>query len=184
MLGKLAVVVSISIGCLGFAGGSASATTVAPPKPGSISCAVNGSIKVVYPILQPTIANVVISGNVSNCTYNGIPVAFIGGATRTVDRVDRTKVCSVLTNGGSFGKDITRLTAAGTTVTVATIKVTLSPAVPSGSGSEIDLDGSLTTVSLTVSVHASIVTDQPVSALCGGTTNTLNYTGHISLSWT
>jgi hypothetical protein len=184
MLGKLAVVLSISIGCLGFAAGSASATAVVPPKAGSISCAVNGSVTVGYPTLQPTIANVVVFGKISNCTYNGIKVPFVGGGTYTIAHVDRTKVCSVLTNGGSFGKDITKVTAFGTTVTLATIKVTLSPAVPSGSGSAINLDGSLTTLSLTVSVHASIVSDQPVGALCGGATNTLNYSGNLSLSWT
>jgi hypothetical protein len=183
MLRKIAAALTISVASFGLLGtGSAGALSL-PPGNGSIACSVAGTVKVARSVVHPTVSHLTISGAVSNCTYNGVAIPFAGGATRTVAVGDPAKWCAVLSQGGTIARSVTRVVAFGHVVGVVSATGTLSPAVPSGSGSAISIDGSFVAKTVTVNGHVSVQTDRPVADLCAGATS-LSFTGTVSADWT
>lgn len=172
----------VCIATLGLYGTESASALRLPPGNGAIACDVNGGVTVARSIRVGT-ARVKISGAVSNCTYNGTPIPFAGGTSRTVVVGNPTQICNALNQGGTIGKSVTKVVAFGHVVGTLNLSVTLSPAAPSGPGSAIELDGSFVANKITVQGHASVQTDRPVADLCNGA-KSLTYTGSVQASWT
>lgn len=183
MLRKLATVLTIGVASFGLFGTTPAGALKLPTGNGSIACSVQGSVNVARSMGSPTVSQLRISGAVSNCTYNGVAVPFAGGATRTVAIGNPAKWCSVLNQGGTITRSVTRVVAFGHVIGVVSGTGTLSPATPSGSGSALSIDGSIAGRNITVAVHLSIQTDRPVADLCAGA-KSLQYSGTASATWT
>jgi hypothetical protein len=183
-LRRISVVLVVALASFGIGGSTPAGALTLPPGNGEIACDVAGSVKIVRSVLRPDVARLRIAGRVSNCTYNGTPIPFAGGVSRTVAVSDPATICAVLTNGGTLARSVTRVVAFGSVVGSVSLWVTVSPAVPSGSGSAIDIDGTATVNGITIEVHASVQTDRPVTDLCNGTATYVLYTGGVTASWT
>lgn len=184
MLRRLAVLVCVTTASFGALGsGSAGATITLPPGNGSAVCAVSGNVKVVRSLLNPTVSRLRITGSLSGCSFNGNPIPWTGGTTRTVAVGDPTKWCTALTQGGTIARSVTKVVVLGTVVLQVSVNLTLSPATPSGPGSALELDGTISTSAVTVRVHALVQTDRPVADLCSGATG-FGFAGSVSGSWT
>ena len=181
MLRKLGVLTIAAMSTLGFVGtGTAGAAVQLPAGNGTASCSLSGSVKVAK---AGTTGRVQVTGSLSGCTYNGVSVPFVAGTSRSIAPRNAARTCAAISGGGTVMKSVTKLVAVGNTLLNVTVNLTFSPVTPSGPGSALSLDGTVTAAGASVTVHADLQSDRPLGDLCHGA-RILGFSGTASASWT
>ena len=181
MIRKLLATTVITGALFGLVGMSSANAVTIPPGDGQVSCGVAGKVRVVRPVLQPTVAKVIVSATISGCTYNGIAVPFVAGTSRSVILSNPAAVCAALESGSAAARTSFTIEAGGTTYATVAVNAAVS-VTPSPPGSLIDATGSTTINGVAINAHVAAQTDRPLHDLCTGATQVL-FLGTGSLAW-
>jgi hypothetical protein len=181
MLRKLGVLTIAAMSTLGLIGtGTAHAAVRLPAGDGAASCALSGTVKVAK---AGTTGRVQVSGSLSGCTYNGVSIPFVAGTSRSIAPRNAARTCAAIAAGGTVMKTVTKLAYVHNTLLNVTLNLAFSPVTPSGAGSALSLDGTVTAAGASVTVHAALQSDRPLGDLCNGA-RSLGFSGTASATWT
>jgi hypothetical protein len=181
VLRKLLALTVVAGGLLGLVGVSPASALALPPGDGTVSCAIAGKVRVARPVSQPTVAKIVVAGKIAACSYNGTPIPFVSGATRSIAVSNPAAVCEALADGSASAKTTVTVKVNGIRYASVTVNVELAVS-PSSPGSLVAASGTATVNGVALSGNVVAQTDRPVFDLCNGATS-LAFVGTASLSW-
>jgi hypothetical protein len=179
---KLLVLTVAAVGLLGLVEVAPAGALTLPPGDGVVSCAIAGKVRVARPVLQPTVAKLIVAGKIAACSYNGNAIPFeVTGFARTVAVSNPAAVCAALADGSASAK--TTVTVKVNGIKYASLVVAVELAVsPSPPGSLVEASGSGTVNGVALSGNVIAQTNRPLVDLCNGAT-AVTFVGTASLSW-
>ncbi len=173
--GAVAIAVTTLIGVP-----SANAVTL-PPGDGAVSCGITGTVRVVRPVTNPSIAKVVAAGKIAGCTYNGTAIPFVTGVTRTVAVSNPAAVCAALADGTAAARTTITVKVNGSVYGSAAVNVAVDVS-PSSPGSLIEASGTTTVQGIGITGAITAQTNRPAHDLCTGA-SVVTFLGTASLAW-